>query len=158
MSQNLFVVIEHFRGQVADISYVMLAAARQLSQAAGGEVVAVLLGHKAQGLADTLAADRVLYMDDAALAEFTSDAYQVALAALDQRTISTRGSFWSFFLGYGCGQRIVSETGSAGNQLVPLVHHGWQLCVSDLRWEDHGRGRNPGSDRIDHDGSWRIQV
>ncbi len=82
MSQNLFVVIEHFRGQVADISYVMLAAARQLSQAAGGEVVAVLLGHKAQGLADSLAADRVLYMDDAALAEFTSDAYQVALAAL----------------------------------------------------------------------------
>jgi electron transfer flavoprotein alpha subunit len=82
MSQNLFVVIEHLRGQVSDISYVMLAAARQLSQAAGGEVVAVLLGHNAQGLADSLAADRVLYMDDAALAEFTSDAYQVALAAL----------------------------------------------------------------------------
>ncbi len=82
MSQNLFVVIEHLRGQLAEISYFMLAAARQLSQAAGGEVVAVLLGHNAQGLADSLAADRVLYMDESALAEFTSDAYQVALAAL----------------------------------------------------------------------------
>jgi electron transfer flavoprotein alpha subunit len=82
MSQNLFVVIEHLRGQVAEISYVMLAAARQLTQAASGEVVAVLLGHNAQGLAVSLSADRVLYMDDAALAEFTSDAYQVALAAL----------------------------------------------------------------------------
>lgn len=82
MSQNLFVVVEHLRGQVAEISYVMLAAARQLAQTAGGEVVAVLLGQNAQGLAASLAADRVLYMDDASLAEFTSDAYQVALAAL----------------------------------------------------------------------------
>jgi electron transfer flavoprotein alpha subunit len=82
MSQSLFVVIEHLRGQVTEISYVMLAAAHQLAQSAGGNVVAVLLGHNAQGLASTLAADSVLYMDDAALAEFTSDAYQVALTAL----------------------------------------------------------------------------
>ena len=82
MSQNLFVVIEHLRGQVAEISYVMLAAARQLAQNAGGEVVAVLLGHNAQELAASLAADRVLYMEDASLAEFTSDAYQTALAVV----------------------------------------------------------------------------
>ena len=82
MSENVFVVIEHVRGQVAEISYVMLAAARQLAQSTGGEVVAVLLGQNAQGLANDLAADRTLYMDHAALAEFTSDAYRTALAAL----------------------------------------------------------------------------
>ena len=82
MSQDIFVVIEHLRGQVADISYVMLAGARQLAQSTGGSVAAVLLGHNAQGLAKDLAAERVLYVDHPALAEFTSDAYQIALASL----------------------------------------------------------------------------
>jgi len=80
MSQDIFVVIEHLRGQVSDTSYVMLAGARQLSQSTGGGVTAVLLGHNAQGAAGNLAADKVLYVDHAALAEFTSDAYLLALA------------------------------------------------------------------------------
>lgn len=82
MNQDIYVVVEHLRGQVADISYVMLAAARVLAQKSGGETVAVLLGHDARGLASDLAADRVLYMNHPALAEFTSDAYQKALAAI----------------------------------------------------------------------------
>lgn len=82
MNQDIYVVVEHLRGQVADISYVMLAAARVLSENTGGGVVAVLLGHGAQGLAGDLAADRVLYMDHPALAEFTSETYQKALTDL----------------------------------------------------------------------------
>lgn len=82
MSQDIFILIEHLRGQVADISYVMLAAARTLAQSSGGQVVAVLLGKDAQKLAANLAADKVLYADHPALAEFTSEAYQLTLAKL----------------------------------------------------------------------------
>ena len=82
MSQDIFVVVEHLRGQIADVSYVMLAGARQLAQNTGGKVMAVLLGHNAQGLANSLAADGVLYVDHLALAEFTFDAYQLVLASL----------------------------------------------------------------------------
>jgi electron transfer flavoprotein alpha subunit len=82
MNQDVYVLIEHLRGHVADISYVMLAAARVLAGGTGGGVAAVLLGHDAQGLAAGLAADRVLYVDHAALAEFASDAYQKTLAGL----------------------------------------------------------------------------
>jgi electron transfer flavoprotein alpha subunit len=82
MNQDIYVVIEHLRGQVADISYVMLAAARDLASVTGGSVVGVLLGHNSQDLANALAADRVLYGDDPALAEFSSDAYQQVLAKL----------------------------------------------------------------------------
>ena len=82
MNQDVYVVIEHLRGQVADISYLMLTGARVLAQKTGGEVVAVLLGHDVQRLADNMAADKVLYVDHPALAEFTSDAYQNALAGL----------------------------------------------------------------------------
>jgi len=82
MNQDIYAVVEHLQGHVADISYVMLAAARALANNTGGDVVAVLLAHQAQGLADKLAADRVLYIDNPALAEFTSDAYQKVLAHL----------------------------------------------------------------------------
>ena len=82
MNQDIYVVVEHLRGQVADITYVMLAAARVLAQGTGGSVVAVLLGHDAQGLAGDLAADQVLYVDDPALADFTPDAYLAALSTL----------------------------------------------------------------------------
>jgi len=90
MNQDIYVVIEHLRGQVAEISFVMLAGARELAKGLGGNVVAVLLGHNAQGLAGNpsagsgkyLSADKVLYIDHPALADFTSDAYQKALAGL----------------------------------------------------------------------------
>ena len=64
MNQDIFVIIEHIRGQVSDISYVMLAAARDLADATSGSVVGVLLGSDSVNLANNLAADRVLYGDD----------------------------------------------------------------------------------------------
>jgi electron transfer flavoprotein alpha subunit len=82
MSQDIYVVIEHLRGQVSDISYTMLAGARELSKTIGGDVVAVLLGHNAKGLAGNFAANRVLYSDHAVLADFTSDAYQKTLSEI----------------------------------------------------------------------------
>lgn len=103
MNQDIYVVIEHLRGQVAEISYVMLAGARELVKGLGGNVVGVLLGHNAQGLAENpsagsgqfVAADKVLYIDHPALADFTSDAYQTVLAGLiskDQPRVVLFGS------------------------------------------------------------------
>lgn len=84
MNTDIFVVIEHIRGQVADITNLTLAAGHKLTQANGGEVVAVLLAHKGQELASDIAADRVIYMDHPFLADFTSDSYQCALKYLIQ--------------------------------------------------------------------------
>jgi electron transfer flavoprotein alpha subunit len=82
MNPDIYVVIEHLRGQVAEISYVMLAAARVLARGTGGSVVGVLLAHRSRELAGDLAADTVWYIDHPALADFTSDAYQQALLGL----------------------------------------------------------------------------
>ncbi|MEW6717189.1 MAG: electron transfer flavoprotein subunit alpha/FixB family protein [Chloroflexota bacterium] len=82
MNKDIFVIVEHLKGQVADISYIMLAAARTLAGETGGEVIAVLLGQNAQGLANHLAADKVFYVDHPVLADFTSDAYLATLSAL----------------------------------------------------------------------------
>jgi electron transfer flavoprotein alpha subunit len=75
MSQDIYVVIEHLQGNVSDISYVMLAAGRVLSQWTGGNLVAVLLGHNAKESTSNLNADTVHYFDHSTLKEFTSDAF-----------------------------------------------------------------------------------
>lgn len=80
--QDIYVLVEHLRGQVADISYVMLAAARTIANESGGSVVAVLLSYQSQELANDLAANRVLYYDYAQLADFSSRAYQQVLTGL----------------------------------------------------------------------------
>jgi len=82
MGQDVFVVVEYLRREVSDISYVMLAAARQLAQGCGGNVVAVLLGQNAKELTGSLSADRVLYCDHPSLADFNPDAYRAVIMNL----------------------------------------------------------------------------
>jgi electron transfer flavoprotein alpha subunit len=82
MNQDIFVAVEHLRGKVSDISYIMLAAAHDLALSTGGKVVAMLLGHNAQELASNLKADQVLYADHPLLAEFNPEAYQKTLAGI----------------------------------------------------------------------------
>lgn len=82
MTQDIYVLIEHFRGQVSDISYIMTAAAKEMTEKAGGSVVGILLGDGAKSLVDDIALDKVIYCDHSVLAEFSSDAYKKVLAAL----------------------------------------------------------------------------
>jgi electron transfer flavoprotein alpha subunit len=82
VNQDIYVLVEHLRGQVANISHVMLAAAHAISKETGGNVVAVLLSHQSQELANGLAANRVLYFDNPLLADFTSRAYLDVLSSL----------------------------------------------------------------------------
>jgi electron transfer flavoprotein alpha subunit len=82
VKQEIFVLIEHFRGQVTDISYTMLAAAHHIAEGLNSSVVAVLLSHNEQELANNLLANRVLYFDHPALADFSPSAYQRVLGEL----------------------------------------------------------------------------
>ena len=82
MNQDIFVTVEHLRGKVSEITYIMLAAAQNLVQETGGKVVAVLLGHNAQELAHNLKADQVLYADHPSLADFNPEAYQKTLTGI----------------------------------------------------------------------------
>ncbi len=79
MNQDIYVTIEHVRGKVSEISYIMLAAAQNIAEGTGGKVVAVLLGNNAQALTSDLNADHVLYVDHIKLADFNSEAYQKSI-------------------------------------------------------------------------------
>jgi electron transfer flavoprotein alpha subunit len=82
MNPDIYVVIEHLRGRVEDISYVMLAAAKELATDTEGAVVAVLLGHDTPELANDLAADSVIWVDHPTLKDFSPEPYLQVLTEL----------------------------------------------------------------------------
>jgi electron transfer flavoprotein alpha subunit len=83
-NMDVYVVIEHFQGQVADISYLLLAAGRQLVEKTGTSLVAIVLSQGSQELAKDLGADRVLCCDHPSLADFNPEVYQQVLTSLIQ--------------------------------------------------------------------------
>ena len=78
--KDIFVLMEHRRGELREISLEMLSGAAGL----GGTVVAVLLGSGVDDFAAKAAglADKVLVVDDAMFENFNALAYQKALSAL----------------------------------------------------------------------------
>jgi electron transfer flavoprotein alpha subunit len=80
MSNDTFVLVEQRNGVVSDISFEMLGKAAEIA-AGRGSVIAVLTGHNLAGLDSQLgAAQELLVVDDAQLAEFTPTAYADAIA------------------------------------------------------------------------------
>lgn len=83
MSENIFVLAEHLKGELTEPTFEALGAARAVADETGSQVVGLLLGQGVEGLAGQMgAADRVLVVDDPVLADFTPEAYLVVLEPL----------------------------------------------------------------------------
>jgi electron transfer flavoprotein alpha subunit len=83
MAGSIWVLAEHWRGRLSDLTFELLVLGRELATGLGSPLEAVLLGHQAKDLARGLgAADAVLAVDDASLAEPNPEAYCRALTAL----------------------------------------------------------------------------
>ncbi|MFB3826714.1 MAG: electron transfer flavoprotein subunit alpha/FixB family protein [Bryobacteraceae bacterium] len=81
----IWILAEHWRGNISEITYEMLALGRELAGQSGVPLQAVLLGHGARPLAGMLGkADSVLSVEDAGLAEPLPDVYAAVLAELAQ--------------------------------------------------------------------------
>jgi electron transfer flavoprotein alpha subunit len=125
VSQDYWVIVEHVRGEVSDISYAMLAAARDAAGASGGATVALLLGHGSAKLAADLPADRVLVAEKAAPAEFVPDAYILALARLIPEHGPRAVLFGDTTIGADVATALSARLG------LPLVSHCRRLEVQD---------------------------
>ena len=83
MAGNVWVLAEHWRGHLSDLTLEALALGRELATARGCKLEAVLLGSGAKGMSGGLgAADTVVSVDHPTLAEPNPEAYCRALAAL----------------------------------------------------------------------------
>jgi len=83
MCGEVCVVVETLRGEIKDITFTMLAAGRRLADGLKTKLTALLIGHDVQKLAGELgAADRVVWVEHASLAEFNPEAYLCVLTAV----------------------------------------------------------------------------
>jgi len=86
--KGVWVFAELHRHQVAPVSLELLGKGRELADSLGQELTAVLLGHDVTPLADELiayGADKVILVDDEALAHFEDTAHTHALTTLAQK-------------------------------------------------------------------------
>ncbi len=83
MCGDVCVVVETLRGEVKDITFTMLAAGRRLADGLKTKLSALLIGHDVQNLARHLgAADRVVCVEHASLAEFNPEGHLCVLTAV----------------------------------------------------------------------------
>ena len=83
MAQSIWVLAEQWRGKVSEATYEMLALGRELADALGAPLHAILLGNQVKGLAGSLgAADGVVVVDHPALSHANPESYGEVLTKL----------------------------------------------------------------------------
>jgi electron transfer flavoprotein alpha subunit len=85
MTHNVLVVAEQIQGVFRKVTFEALSAGVKLAAQTGGELQALVLGSGIDGLAADLkdyGAARIMVADDAALADFTTEAYTQVLAGV----------------------------------------------------------------------------
>ncbi|WP_407309136.1 electron transfer flavoprotein subunit alpha/FixB family protein [Desulfosporosinus sp. SB140] len=85
MAKGIWVVVEQRDLQIRKVSLELLGQGRKMADETGEPLVAVVLGQGIEGLAQTLAAngaDKVILIEDAKLAEYTTGAYTSVLNKL----------------------------------------------------------------------------
>ncbi len=84
MAKGIWVFAEVKNGNIRKITFELLSQGRKMAQKLGEELVAVLLGSGVEGLTPRLAeyADKVYWVDNPALGQYTTDAYTTVLTNL----------------------------------------------------------------------------
>jgi electron transfer flavoprotein alpha subunit len=87
MAQGVFAITEQRDGELRKVSFEVVSEGRRIADGLGADLTAVVLGSGVEGLAEELkkfGPDKILVADDAALADYTTDAYTNVLAELIQ--------------------------------------------------------------------------
>jgi len=82
---DVWVFCETHEGRLRSIGLELVTKGRELADTLGEKLVAILIGHEIEGLAEKLihqGADKVLVVDKPILEKFTTDAYTIALTSL----------------------------------------------------------------------------
>ena len=87
MAQGVFAITEQRDGELRKVSFEVVSEGRRIADGLGADLTAVVLGSGVEGLAEELkkyGPDKILVADDAALADYTTDAYTNVLTELIQ--------------------------------------------------------------------------
>ncbi len=117
MNTDIYLLVEHLQGQVAEISYLLAAAGREMAYVTGGRLYGLLFGQDVQSMAQDLDVDQVITAEHPALANFTSEAYLRVLESIlkqaEPRIVlfghTTTGMDVASGISARCGFPIVSQ-------------------------------------------------
>jgi electron transfer flavoprotein alpha subunit len=113
MSKKILVVGEVHNGELRNVSFESIAAARSIAQ--GGEVTAVLLGESVRELAPLMiqyGADRAVIVEDSKLANYTPDGYSQALMTVISQENPDGMIIGHTAIGKDLSAKIASKLGS----------------------------------------------
>lgn len=114
---ELFVLVEHRRGEIRDITFEMLAMGRQLAQKNGISLTALLLADHTEEFTDHIKnyADKIICIDDPQAVNFNAEVYQRILVPLlrDRKPVLTLIGHTAF--GLDLAPSLATEMG------LPLV-------------------------------------
>ncbi|WP_458352590.1 electron transfer flavoprotein subunit alpha/FixB family protein [Peribacillus frigoritolerans] len=113
MSRNVLVLGEIRNGELRNVSFESIAAARSIAQ--GGEVTAVLLGDSVRELAGTMiqyGADRAVVVENSKLAHYTPDGFSQALLSVISQENPKGIIFGHTAIGKDLSAKIASKLGS----------------------------------------------
>jgi len=85
MSENVLVICEQRDGNLQKISLELVGKGKELAETMGQKVIALIMGHKIEGLAQTLinhGADKVVYVDDPILKDYMTEPSTKAACAV----------------------------------------------------------------------------
>jgi electron transfer flavoprotein alpha subunit/NAD-dependent dihydropyrimidine dehydrogenase PreA subunit len=83
--KNVFVFCETHEGRLRSVALELVTKGRELADKLGDKLVAILIGYEVEGHAQTLihhGADHVLVVDGKIFADYTTDAYTIAMTSL----------------------------------------------------------------------------
>lgn len=112
-AQDILVLAEVNRDKLTDLSRELLGGARQLADATGGQVVALLLsadGSKHTG--DLQTADRILLVDDPQLADFSPGPYLAVLESVIASEAPRAVMIASTTIGLDVGPALAAKLGA----------------------------------------------
>jgi electron transfer flavoprotein alpha subunit len=125
MSHDVFVLVEHRDGTVAEGTFEILGRARELAGQAGGQAVALLLAADAGPLAEQLGGTSIVAIEDPGLTEFSPSAYQAALAPV----VKEREPLLLLASNSGVGMDVAG--GLSGAVGLPLAAFATSIALDD---------------------------
>lgn len=126
MSQEIFVVAEHIKGKLADVTFEMLGKGRELADAKGGNLVAVLLGNGIKNLAGEMGlANQVISIEHAQLENFNPETYSTALAEV----VKAKSPAVTLVANSSMGMDLAAALSAKAN--LPLVAYAIDVKVED---------------------------
>lgn len=134
MSNNILVFIEQRDGSILPASYQLLAVAKELATATGGQAEACVVGDRVSGLTDKIAAQgatKIYTVEDAELGQYRVVPYTTAVCAVIDAADAKVVLMPTTFMGRDLASRVAARKRAAlAIDCTEVVYEGGELVVT----------------------------